>query len=133
MSVVSMSVVSIASVRSLPAPELDQVGQLAVTLSAQLTRVPSTDIEPAIAVALQHVAAATKADICQLVEFSESGTVVRIYAPTPGAGTGDLQLPAPLSQEWLVPQLIRGDVVSISRPDDLPLKALASSDRKSTR
>ena len=80
-----------------PSPTLDQVGQLAVALSAQLTQVPSIDVEPAIAVALQKIAAATKVDICQLIEFSGSGQS-QSCSPTAGAGTEGLKLPSPVSR-----------------------------------
>ena len=83
-----MSVLSMSSSRPLPETELEHITQLAVTLSGQLTRVHLDEIAPAIAEALQHVAAATRVDACQLIEFSELGTVARAHVPTRTAEHG---------------------------------------------
>ena len=69
-----MSVLNMSSSRPLPETELEQITQLAVTLSGQLTRVHFDEIAAAIAEALQRVAAATRVETCQLIEFSEPGT-----------------------------------------------------------
>ena len=83
-----MSVLNMTTSRPFPETELEQISQLAVTLSGRLMRVPLDDIGPAIAEALQQVAAATCADGCQLVEFSELGAVAQTYLPT-AAASGD--------------------------------------------
>ena len=59
-----MAVLHMPTSRSSPEAELEHITQLAVTLSGQLTRVYFDDIAPAIAEALQRVAAATHVDQC---------------------------------------------------------------------
>jgi len=83
-----MSVLSMPSPRSSEA-EFEQITQLAVSLSAQLTRVHTHELEFAIAAALQQVAVATGLDTCQLIEFSETGTVASTHAPTRTAAARD--------------------------------------------
>ena len=68
-----MSVLSISTSRSLHETELEHITQLAVTLSGQLTRVHGDDITPAIGDVLQRVAAATRVDACQCIEFTDVG------------------------------------------------------------
>ena len=119
-----MSVLSMSSSRPLPETELEHITQLAVTLSGQLTRVHFDDIAPAIAEALQRVAAATRVDACQLIEFSESGTVARAHVPTRRRRPDDEQhadFPtngssrASRAASWW----------SIARPEELPREAMA--------
>jgi formate hydrogenlyase transcriptional activator len=119
-----MSVLSMSSSRPLHETELEHITQLAVTLSGHLTRVHGDDIAPAIADVLQRVAAATRVDACQCIEFTETGTVARAHVPTRGAHTEDRpQMPAP--EGWLIARLARGEVVASARPEDLSREALA--------
>jgi len=124
-----MSVLSISTSRSLHETELEHITQLAVTLSGQLTRVHGDDITPAIGDVLQRVAAATRVDACQCIEFTTSGTIARTHVPTRSGGTDDgRQTQAP--EEWLVTRLARGEMVASRRPEDVP-RGLAPSDHGS--
>jgi len=118
-----MSVLSMPSPRSSEA-EFEQITQLAVSLSAQLTRVHTHELEFAIAAALQQVAVATGLDTCQLIEFSETGTVASTHAPTRTAAANDPDRSA-LPDEWLLTRLARGEVVAVSAPEDLPREAMS--------
>jgi transcriptional regulator with GAF, ATPase, and Fis domain len=124
-----MSVLSISTSRSLHETELEHITQLAVTLSGQLTRVHGHDIAPAIGDVLQRVAAATRVDACQCIEFTASGTVARTHVPTRSAGTDDGRQ-TQAAEEWLVTRLARGEMVASRRPEDHP-RALAPSDHGS--
>jgi transcriptional regulator with GAF, ATPase, and Fis domain len=114
-----MSVLNMSSSRPNPEVELEQITQLAVSLSGQLTRIHFDEVPAAIAGALQRVAEATQVDACQLIEFSEAGTVARAHVPT------RTSIAMPLPEEWLITRLARGELLSISRPDELPREALA--------
>ncbi len=119
-----MSVLSISSSRSNPETELEHITQLAVALSGQLTRIQVDEIGPTVGEALQRVAVATRIDGCQLLEFSELG-IARTHLPTrTNADGGQDQPPAP--PEWLLARLLRGEVVAVSRREDLPREAQAS-------
>ena len=83
-----MSVLNMSSSRPSHETELEQITQLAMTLSGQLARVHIDDITKAIAEALQRVAAVTHVDTCQLIEFSELGTVARAHVPMRGREHG---------------------------------------------
>ncbi len=126
-----MSVLNISSSRSLPESELEQISQLAVTLSGRLARVHFDDIPQAIAQALQEVAAATRVEACQLLEFNELGTVVRAHVPSPAKNRANEQTPKPIPDEWLFKCLSRGELVAISRPAELPHEAVALRERAS--
>ena len=83
---------------------------------------------PAIADALAEVAAATRVDSCQLLEFAESGAVTRVHVAA-GTATGPTDEPPPAPEAWLVDRLLRGEVVAISRPEELPRDAIASREQ----
>ena len=68
-----MSVLNMSSSRVRPEAELERITQLAVTLSAQLTRVDFDGLDPVIAGVLTQVATTTRVEICQLVEFGDVG------------------------------------------------------------
>ena len=72
-----MSVINMSSTRPMPETEIADVAQLAVTLSARLTRVHAEDLSQVVSEALRQVAAATRIEDCQLVEFTETGAVAR--------------------------------------------------------
>ncbi len=123
-----MSVVNISASRNVPETDFDPLAQLAASLSGRLTRVPFDDMPGALAQALAEIAAAIRAENCRLLEFTGSGTVGRIHS----AG-GTVRPPAgahhALAEDWLVERLSRGELVSISRPEELPREAAASRDR----
>ena len=74
-----MSVVSMPAARIAPESELEQIVQLAVTLSGRMARLHLDNIGAAIAEALGQIARATRVDGCQLLEFTESGSVARTH------------------------------------------------------
>src|SRR4029453_6994371 len=122
---VFMSVVNISSPRNLPEADHEPLGHLAVSLSRRLTRVGLDDLVVSIADGLQEIAAAIRAEGCRLFEFAESATVARVHVPS-GAQPSH-SLPFALDTEaWLVERLWRGELVAISRPEELPREAIAS-------
>ena len=108
--------------RPLSETELEDITQLAVTLSGQLTRVPVDHIAKAIGEALDRVVAAVRVDDCQFVEFDESGGLARTFLPTRSASSGEASRQAP--EGWLVARLARGEAVSISSLEEMPPEAL---------
>jgi formate hydrogenlyase transcriptional activator len=123
-----MSVVNISASRNVPETDYDPLSQLAASLSGRLTRVPFDDMPGALAQALAEIAAAIRVENCRLLEFTGSATVGRIHS----AG-GTVRPPAcahhALAEDWLVERLLRGELVSISRPEELPREAVASRER----
>ncbi len=122
-----MSVVNILSSRNLPETDHEPLAHLAVSLSRRLTRVGLDDLALSIADSLQEIAAATGVESCQLFEFAETATVARVHVPT-----GALRPPqnrALDGEAWLVERLWRGELVAISRPEDLPREAIASREQ----
>ena len=75
-----------SSVFSMPVPciapdaELEQVAQLAVSLSGRLARLHLHDITSAISEVLEQIAAAMGVDRCELLEFTVSEPAVRTQA-----------------------------------------------------
>ena len=121
-----MSVVNISTSPNFPEADHDPLAQLAVTLSRRLTRVPLDGIPAAIGQALAEIAGATRVEACQLIEFTESANVARVHAAT-GAATRSGSLPqASEPEDWLIECLKRGELVSISRPEELPREAIVS-------
>src|SRR5688500_4472294 len=119
-----MSILSMSSSRPLHEIELEQITQLAVMLSAQLTRVHVDGIAPAIADALQRVAAVTHVETCECIEFTESGTLARAHGPRRSANGDDARPQTRCSDGWLVARLARGELVAIARPEEFPREAL---------
>ena len=103
--------------------QLEHIVQLAVTLSGRLTRVRPEEIAPAIAETLDQVAADACADSCQLIEFTGGGAVARVHGPTTVDASRVRNQPA--VDEWLIERLARGELVTISRPEELPVEAMA--------
>ena len=123
-----MSVVAIWPKRIVPETELQQFEQFAVALSGRLSRLHVDDAGPAIVEALDQIAAAMCAAACQLIEFTETGSVARCHLPSPAnAHDGPNQMAMP--EEWLVQRLARGEMVTISRPADLPPDATIARDQ----
>src|SRR5829696_1875907 len=123
-----MSVVNISSSRVLPEADVEQLAQLAVTLSRRLTRVLPEDMAPSMDDALAQIAAAVRVERCQLLEFSECGTLERAHTVTaPGIARGGAEdeETAP-AEAWLLERLARSEIVNISRPEDLPREVSAS-------
>jgi len=125
-----MSILNISSSRALPESELESITQLAVTLSGQLARVDFNEIPEATAEALQGVAQAMRVDTCQLIEFSESGTVSRSFVPRGTAKGEDGQHLTPPLEDWLVERLARGELAVISRTEDLPREAITAREQQ---
>jgi formate hydrogenlyase transcriptional activator len=120
-----MSVVSMPAARIAPESELEQIVQLAVTLSGRMARLHLDNIGAAIAEALGQIARATRVDGCGLLEFTASGSVARVHLSGGCPGAGDAGASTPFQEAWLVDRLSRGETVSISRPDELPDDATA--------
>ena len=125
-----MSVVSMPSRRTLPDPELDHVGQLAVSLSGQFNRIHHLEIAVAISDALAQLAEATKVEACQLIEFDESGVVTRVHVPSATAGSSYGANQTPALSDGLIERLSRGEQVVVSRQDELPQDATAAWARR---
>ncbi len=122
-----MPVLSMSSSRVVPEADLDELAQLAMRFSRRLTRVHLEEIAPAIAEALNQIAAATGVDACRLVELTESGSVAHVHGPTSAASEGQQQ--RPVSEGWLIERLVRGELVAISRPEELPREAIAAREQ----
>jgi formate hydrogenlyase transcriptional activator len=123
-----MAVVNISSSRNVPAGDLEQLAQIAVTLSARLARVLLDDMASAIADVLGEVATAARADSCHLIEFSDAGAVTRTHLPSRRAPAGADSPLAAATEPWLIERLGRGDVVALARPDEFPRAAIDSRD-----
>jgi formate hydrogenlyase transcriptional activator len=115
-----MSVVNLSSSRAFPDNQLEHLGQLAATLSARLTRASAEEIAPAIADALAQVADTTQACACWLIEFTQSGLVGRAHLPRGFTRDGAGDDYEPTQEKWFIDRLSRGELVAISRPEDLP-------------
>jgi transcriptional regulator with GAF, ATPase, and Fis domain len=120
-----MPVVNIAS-HHLEA-EHDALAELAVSLSRRLTRVMVDDMPAAISEALAEIATAIRAEGCRLLEFSDSSDSAKVYAPTGGQRPADSAQP-PEPEAWLIDRLRRGELVSITRPEELPPEVIMSRD-----
>jgi transcriptional regulator with GAF, ATPase, and Fis domain len=97
--------------------ETDPIVRLVVALSARLTRARDQEVVPAIVEALDEIAEATKADSCQLIEFSSSGIVAEIYR---SARHGDAPVSADEGaglDEWITDRLAGGETVSTALAD----------------
>jgi hypothetical protein len=105
-----MSVVKISSPRTIPEAGLEQLAQLAVTLSRRLTRVMLDEMPAAIAEALLEISAATRAEGCQLLEYSEAGSLTRAHLPTRSAITPGVRQPA--LDASFVESVARGELVA---------------------
>ena len=124
-----MPVVNIAPSRTLPDNELEQISQLAVSLSRRLTHAHVGEIESAVAEALEQIAAVTQVDVCQVLEFTESGALARVHVPPRAADAANRQAQNQLPDAWLVERLSRGELVVVSQPDELPREAIAAREQ----
>ena len=128
-----MSLLAIRAKRSVPEMALERFDQLAVALSARLTRLSLEGTGPVIADALAQVAAALSIDACRLVEFSESGSVARTHTPARTTNGSDVQQETPSPDERLVARLARGETVIISPAGDPTAAAFVSRERAAPR
>ena len=113
-------------VHTFPEPEVDQLQRLAVALSGRFRGILQPDLGFAIAQALDQIAQVIFAGSVRVIEFTESGAVGQTHFPTTRVTLSDGLSQTPESEGWLVDRLLRGEVVVISRPDDLPSVAMAS-------
>ena len=74
-----MSVVNISSSRNLPEADLEQLAQLAVTLSRRLTRVPLDGHARGDRRGARRDRRGDPRRGCRLLEFTESGAVARVH------------------------------------------------------
>jgi formate hydrogenlyase transcriptional activator len=118
-----MAVVNISAPRPSPQGE-DQLAQLAGEMSRRLTRVPLDGIAEAIAEALTDIGAVTRVANCRLLEFTEAAAVARVHSATALSRASNGSQPAE-PEDWLVQRLWRGELVSITRSEDLPREAVA--------
>ena len=123
-----MSVVNISASRNVPETDHDPLAQLAASLSGRLTRVPVDGMPAAMAHALAEIAAAIRVENCRLLEFTGSAMVGRIHSASGMVRPPDGAHHA-LAEDWLVDRLWRGELVSISRPEELPREAVASREQ----
>src|SRR6186713_2013198 len=121
-----MSVITIPASRTTTDSEMKDIGRLAAELRAHFAAVQPEDVNLAIAEALGAVSVALGVESCRLIEFTDNGTVARVHAPAGTSTTviGRHRPPAP--DGWLVTRLSRGQIVVISRPEELPTEAVAA-------
>ena len=118
-----MAVVDISSARP-QAIDQEQLAQLAVTLSRQLTRATLDGLAAAIGSSLEQIGSTLGAHRCRLLEFSDAGTVSRTHAAS-GSTIANLAHDA-VAESWLIDRAGRGELVAIARPDELPSDAIAT-------
>ena len=121
-----MSVIAMSSTRVVPETALEQFEQLAVALSGRLTRLHIEGTGLAVAQALDQIAAAIGVDTCQLIEFTDAGTVARSHFPARTVHIPDKPSEASVPEDWLIERLGRGEMVAISRLEDLPREAITA-------
>jgi transcriptional regulator with GAF, ATPase, and Fis domain len=119
-----MTVVSMPSSRGHLEAEAEKVAKLAITLSGRFSRMSADEIARAIEQTLDELGSTLYAGTCRLVEFSTDGSVAHVYAPL-GAGQDDLSA----LDGWMIGRLTRGELVAVSRPDDLGVDAIALRER----
>jgi formate hydrogenlyase transcriptional activator len=126
---VAMPVVNMSSARSHSERELEFIGQFAARLSGRLTRAAAEDLGPIVVETLGHVAQAMHVGDCQLIEFTDGGTVARTHVQGIVGGERDGAACESTHERWFVDRLARGEVVAVSRPEELPQDADAARDR----
>jgi formate hydrogenlyase transcriptional activator len=124
-----MSVTAISTSRTNPEIALQEFERLTVTLSGRLTRLALEEITPAIVSALEQVGRVMGVGCCRLIEFADGGGVAREYPPVGADGAPTPQnRPSPIA-EWLLDRLMRGELVTVSRVEDLPYDAVAAREQ----
>jgi len=118
-----MSVLNLSSLRPPSDAGLEELGQLAVTLSARLTRSHAEETAAIIANALAQIVEVMRCSRCRVIEFDPAGCVACVHlARTTGReGSADC---ATCDERWLTDRLTRGDVVTMA--DSLPGGTAAS-------
>ena len=121
-----MPVVKMSAARVQSDPELEVVGHLAAQLSGRLTRAGAEDLAPIVADTLGQVARAMHVVDCRLIEFTDAGIVARTHVPDAAGGGRDDAACDPSQGRWFIDRLARGEIVAVSRPEDLPADADAA-------
>jgi transcriptional regulator with GAF, ATPase, and Fis domain len=124
-----MTAISFSSARTRPESTPERVIHLVVALSGRLTRLQFEDIPLAMSEALAQIAEAMSVEACQLIEFAETGTVAQVHVPATAPDATDEQTGWAVRERWLIDRLVRGELVNISRPDELPHEATALRQR----
>ncbi len=124
-----MSLTALSTSRIAPSTQLEDFERLAVTLSGRLTRLALEDIAPAIETALEELGRMMAVDTCRLIEFAD-GVVVREYCPARPADQGSDPNHVSASPAWLIDRLLVGELIAISRADELPLEAAREHARR---
>jgi formate hydrogenlyase transcriptional activator len=102
---------AIASSRPASSSPLELLDRLAVTMSANLTRVRLDAADAAIATALEQISAVAGVGSCRLIEFTAAGDIARQHH-APGAAVSDArERHEPGSEIWLTDRVARGEVV----------------------
>ena len=117
-----MSVVSIASSHQAPDPD-DAYTKLVASISKRLTCVAVDGLAVAITETLSDIAGAIRVENCRLIEFAETPAPPRVYHAGAARSPQGNQLEV---EDWLAERLGRGELVSASRPEELPRAAIAS-------
>jgi formate hydrogenlyase transcriptional activator len=105
--------------------ECEQIAQLATELSKRLAHTPPGQVALLIAEILQQVAAAVHVEASCLVEFSDTGAVHRTHVSRGGSASGV----SPASRGWLLARLSRGELMTISRAEELPTEAVTEREQ----
>ena len=117
-----MSVVPISSSHHGPSPD-DAYTKLVAAISRRVACAPVDGLAAAITEILADIAAATSVENCCLLEFTGALAPPRVYH---AAGGRSPQGSRPDPEDWLVERLQRGELVSASRPEELPRAAIVS-------
>jgi transcriptional regulator with GAF, ATPase, and Fis domain len=108
--------------RPIPDADLDRLDHLTRTLSRQLTGITPDGLPETIAESLAEIASITRAVVsCRLLEFNQSGSVVQTNIASRPVAAPEHKVAA---EPWLVERVGRGELVSITRPEELPSDAV---------
>ena len=124
-----MTATNFSIARSLPDSAPERVIDLAVSLSGRLTRLQLEHIPLAMAEALTQIAHVLDVEACQLIEFTQTGAAAHAHLSAVPPATTQEPCAWALRETWLLERLVRGDLVVISRPDELPHEAIALRQR----
>ena len=117
---------TISSSPATPEMELEELDRLAASLPHRLGHLHLEEITATIASTLGQIAGIMSVDACRLVEFAEGGAIAREHFPATPRNVVPKSNPLSGGVRWLMERLARGEVIAISRPEDLPLDALAA-------
>jgi formate hydrogenlyase transcriptional activator len=124
-----MTAISFSAARTIPESAPERVIHLAVSLSGRLARLQLEDIPLAMSEALGQIAQALDVGTCQLIEFSATGAVADVHVSAAASATACEQRDWAVRETWLLERLARGELVVLSRPDELPPEAIALRQR----